>query len=69
MYINLEKHHLARVVPLIEARIKLLRKRILKEWGDDLGDYDAEGLETKICEKNDEYFRLKQSLRLISQSE
>ena len=37
----------------------------MKDFGADWGDYDEQGLEIKINEKSDEYFRLKQVLREI----
>lgn len=63
MYLDLRLHHAQYLLPIINARIKLIRNRIIKEYGSDWGDYDADGLETKINEKSDEYFRLKQIVK------
>lgn len=66
MYIDLSEHHLKRLIPVVEARIKLLKNRVIKEFGQDWGDYDLEGLEFKVSEKSDEYYRLKQVLKQLT---
>ena len=66
MYIDLSEHHLKRLIPVVEARTKLLKKKIIKEFGSDWGDYDPEGLEFKVNEKSDEYYRLKQVLKQLT---
>lgn len=66
MYIDLSEHHLKRIIPVIETRCKLLKKKIIKEFGSDWADYDTEGLEFKVNEKSDEYYRLKQVLKQLT---
>ena len=65
MYIDLQDHHLKRLIPVVEARLKVIKRKVMKDFGADWGDYDEQGLEIKINEKSDEYFRLKQVLREI----
>ena len=66
MFIDLSDHHVKRLVPIVEARLSLLRKRVLKEFGSNWYDYDDEGKESKIEANNDEYFRLKQVLKKLN---
>ena len=61
----LQKHHIAHLLPVIEARLKTIKRRHIKENRDNWGDYDDEGIETKIIEKDTEYARLKQALRIL----
>lgn len=68
MNINLEKHHIAHIIPVIESRLKTIKRKHLKENRDNWSDYDDEGIEQKVIEKDLEYARLKQSLRIINQS-
>ena len=67
MNIDLQKHHVAYLVPIIEARLKVVKKRVIKEFGEDWGDYDDDGLEFKVTEKSHEYERLNQTLRKINE--
>ncbi|WP_395043152.1 hypothetical protein [Flavobacterium sp.] len=62
MYVELQKHHTAYIIPIVEARMKTLKNRILKENKDDWYDYEPEQIELNICECNEEYNRLNQSL-------
>lgn len=65
MYIELQKHHLSYIIPLVEARMKVLKNRILKEKRDDWYDYEAEQIEMKICETSEEYNRLNQAINSL----
>lgn len=65
MYVELQKHHCRYIIPIIEARMKVLKKRILKQKKDDWYDYEPEQIEMKICEINEEYNRLNQSLQSL----
>ena len=65
MNLDLEKHHVRYITPLVEARMKVLKKRILKQKGDDWYDYEPEQIEMKICEINEEYNRLNQSINSL----
>jgi hypothetical protein len=69
MYLDLRKHHVSYLVPIIEKRLQVLKNRILKEYGADWYDYEPAQLEIKISEKSDEYFRLIQIINEIYKQE
>ena len=50
MHIDLQKHHVNYLTPIVEARIRVLKNRILKEKKDDWYDYEPAQIELKICE-------------------
>lgn len=62
LILDLKKHHTRYLVKIITSRLEVLKKRVLKQYGEDWYDYDDQGIESKIEEKNEEYFRLKQVL-------
>ena len=62
LILNLNKAHIGCLIKITQARLEVLRKRVLKQHGEDWYDYDDQGIESKIEEKSDEYFRLKQVL-------
>lgn len=65
MHIDLQKHHVNYLTPIVEARMRVLKNRILKEKKDDLYDYEPAQIELKICEISDEYSRLNQCLETL----
>lgn len=65
-FIDLQSHHIKYLRPVIEARMSVLKKRVLKKYGEDWYDYDEEGIESKVKEHNDEYLRLGQILNEVS---
>jgi hypothetical protein len=65
MYVDLEKHHTAYVLPIIQARMKVIKNRILKQKGDEWYDYDDEQINSKCRDLSDEYYRLDQSVDII----
>jgi hypothetical protein len=69
MYIELQKHHCQFIIPIIEARMKVLKNRILKGNKEDWYDYEPEQIEMKICMKNEEYNRLNESLQSFYQTQ
>ena len=62
MYIDISKHAKNYITDLIEKRVVVLKKRILKEKVEDWYDYDTSQVEIKLCEASDEYYRLSVSL-------
>lgn len=64
-FFDLQKHHINYLGPVIEARMKLLKKRIIKEFGHNWYDMEEAQINTKVKEKSDEYFRLDQVLNQI----
>lgn len=68
MYIDLQKHHLSYVIPLIKARMEVLKKRVLKTYGSDWYDLNDEQIEMKVAEKVDEFSRLQQTLETLEQA-
>jgi len=65
MYIDLEKHHTAYLLPLIEKRMNVIKNRILKEKGSEWYDYDDGQIISKCIDLSDEYARLDQLERII----
>lgn len=68
MYIDLQKHHVNYVIPLIKARMKVLKRRVLKKYGSDWYDFNHAQIEQKVGEKDDEFWRLQQTLETLEKT-
>lgn len=68
MYIDLQKHHLSYLIPIIKARMEVLKKRVLKKYGSDWYDFNEEQIELRCCEKDDEFSRLQQTIQVIEKA-
>ena len=55
MSIDINKKQVRVLIPVIEARIQVLRKRVLKENINDWYDYPDNMLDQKVSEKNEEF--------------
>lgn len=68
MYIDLQKHHLRYVIQVIKARMLVLKRRVLKKYGSDWYDFNEEQIEMKVCDLDDEFDRLKQTLEVMEKA-
>lgn len=59
------KHHIDFLAPVIEARMKLLKNRIVKQNADDWYDLDESQIHSKCIDKSLEFERLNQVLNEI----
>jgi hypothetical protein len=64
-FLNLMKHHIDFLAPVIEARMKLLKNRIVKKYADDWYDLDESQIHSKCIDKSYEFERLNQILNEI----
>ena len=68
MYIDLQKHHLSYVIPIIKARMEVLKKRVLKKHGSDWYDFNEEQIQQKVAIQDDEFWRLQQTLETLEKA-
>jgi len=61
MFLDLQKHHTQHILPLIEKRLEVIKKRLLKIHGSDWYDYSDAQIITKCEELSDEFYRLIQA--------
>lgn len=65
MYLDLNEKQVQQLIPLVEARIKTLKNRVLKKYGDEWYDYPMESIDYKVDEKCDEHSRLRKLLHKL----
>lgn len=68
MYIDLQKNHLRYLIPIIKARMEVLKRRVLKKYGSDWYDFNDGQIEQKVSEKDDEFWRLQQTLEKLEKT-
>ena len=56
----LQKHHIEYLFPIIEARMKVLKNRLIKKHQNEWYDLEDYQIHQKALEKCDEYNRLNQ---------